>query len=164
MSIKDLFLLKFIPKYIDYWIILNIIFWLSLLLIPVSVKSVIFFIKSLMPSFLKEITLIPNISTQLYFFVLIGFIIVTVIIFLVIDESLISFNFRSLGLKLLSYCLFFSTLGYSIFLFCKCTSLYTFDSYKAYYEKLDHMSKYFFISVYLLQLSLFFVLLLKKYL
>ncbi|MBF2378481.1 hypothetical protein IBB56_09155 [Listeria welshimeri] len=156
MSIKDLFLLKFIPKYIDYWIILNIIFWLSLLLIPVSVKSVIFFIKSLMPSFLKEITLIPNISTQLYFFVLIGFIIVTVIIFLVIDESLISFNFRSLGLKLLSYCLFFSTLGYSIFLFCKCTSLYTFDSYKAYYEKLDHMSKYFFyIGVFITAFSIF---------
>ncbi|EBB5834087.1 hypothetical protein APY19_02420 [Listeria monocytogenes] len=145
MSIKDLLLLKFIPKYIDYWVILNIIFWLSLLFIPESVKSVIYFIKSLMPSFLKEITLIPNVSTQLYFFMLIGFIIFTTFTFLVIDEKLISFDFRMLGLKLLSYCLFFSTLSYSIFLFCIGTSLYTFDSYKAYFDKLDYMSRYFII-------------------
>lgn len=145
MSIKDLLLLKFIPKYIDYWVILNIIFWLSLLFIPESVKSVIYFIKSLMPSFLKEITLIPNVSTQLYFFMLIGFIIFTTFTFLVIDEKLISFDFRMLGLKLLSYCLFFSTLSYSIFLFCIGTSLYTFNSYKAYVDKLDFMSWYFII-------------------
>ncbi|EAE7386060.1 hypothetical protein BKE24_13950 [Listeria monocytogenes] len=155
MSIKDLLLLKFIPKYIDYWVILNIIFWLSLLFIPESIKAVTSFIISLMPSFIKSTDFIPNVSTQLYFFVLIGFIVVTTIIFLFIDESLISFDFRALGLKLLSYCLFLSTLGYSIFLFCRYTSLYTFDSYKTHYDDLGKAAEFFlYIGVFITAFSI----------
>ncbi|QDA74617.1 hypothetical protein EOT00_06550 [Listeria seeligeri] len=156
MNIKDLLLLKFIPKYIDYWVILNIIFWLSLLIIPESIKSVTSFIKSILPSFLKSTEFIPNISTQFHLFELIGFITVTTVTFLFIDESLIPFDFRALGLKLLSYCLFFSTLGYSVFLFCTRTSLYTFDTYKAYLDEMDNMEKYFLIiGVFITAFSIF---------